>query len=169
MPDVRLPSFRSSKPEDAHLVRTLLASATSSALRLSAFADPSSRAITDRRRRHIWPAVLANTRLGIHTLRLQNVLSRPAHDLPASWDPALPESGTTFLPSPGAAARVGFIAARLRGRRLRFTSVHSGGSAPAFKTCRQQSRAGASVSASIRLGLTPACSGLAALAADARR
>ena len=169
MPDVRLPSFRSSKPKDAHLVRTFLAAATSSALRLSAFADPSSRAITDRRRRHIWPAVLANTRLGIHTLRLQNVLSRPAHDLPASWAPALPVAGTSLLPSPGAAARAGLIPVLLRVPRSLFTLVHSGGSAPKCQTCRQQRRAGASDSSYTFGCLTSACSGLAALAADARR
>ena len=101
--------------------------------------------------------------------RAETLLTRPAKSLPASWAPALPVSGTSLLPSPGAAARAGFIAVRLRGRRSRFTSVHSGGSAPAFKTCRQQSRAGASVSSSILPGLTPACSGLASLVADASR
>jgi len=97
------------------------------------------------------------------------LLPRPAQSVPASWAPALPVAGTSLLPSPGAAARARFISVLLRSPRPQFTSAHSGGSAPAFKTCRQPSRAGAPVPSSICLGLTPACSGLASLVADARR
>jgi len=101
--------------------------------------------------------------------RTGTLMTRPASALSASGAPALPVAGTSLLPSTGAAALAAFIPVLPRGRRRRHITVQSGGSAPAFKTCRQRNRAGASVSASIRLGLTPACSGLAALAADARR
>jgi len=137
------------KPADASVLLNDIGADRSSALRLSVvtgWAMPS----TPRR-------------------RTEALLTRPANDLPASWAPALPVSGTSLLPSPGAAALAGSIPALLSGRSRRHITVQSGGSAPAFKTCRQQGRAGASVSSSIRLGLTPACSGLATLAADARR
>ena len=147
MPDVRLPSFESSKPEDAHLVRTFLTAAASLALRLSAFAVRSAPMDTGRRLPGLLPLRVRGTQLGRSPQRLQFLGSRPAHDLPASGAPALPESGTSFLPSPGAAARAGFIPVRLRVHRSPYIPVHSGGSAPAFKTCRQRSRAGASVSA----------------------
>jgi len=79
--------------------------------------------------------------------RADTLLTRPAQSLPTSWAPALPVAGTSLLPSPGAAALAGFIPVLLRGRRRRHITVQSGGSAPAFNTCRQQSRAGASDSA----------------------
>ncbi len=147
MPDVRLPSFASSKPVNAHLVRTALASDASSALRLAAFAVPSWPTGTGRRQQACLPCRVRCTVFDRSHRRFHFVLSRPAHDLPASGAPALPESDTTLLPSPGAAARAGLIPVRLRVHPFPFTSVQSGGSAPAFKTCRQPSRAGASVSA----------------------
>jgi len=136
-------------PEDAHVFASGVGAETLPALRLSVVAGtdvPSAKG-----------------------QRADTLLTRPAKSLPALGAPALSVSGTSLLPSPGAAALAGFIPVLLRGRRRRHITVQSGGSAPAFKTCLQPSRAGASVSASIRLGLTPACSGLAALAADARR
>ena len=147
MPDVRLPSFESSKPEDAHLIRPFVTADASLALRLSAFAVPAAPMHTRRRQPALLPCRVRGAQLGRSTRRLQVVLSRPAHDRPASRAPALPESGTTFLPSPGAAARAGFIPVRLRVHRSPVIPGHSGGSAPAFKTCHQQTRAGASVSA----------------------
>jgi len=110
--------------------------------------------------------VAGRTVLSTQRGRTDTLLTRPANDLPASGAPALPVSGTSLLPAPGAAARAGLISVLLRGRRSRHIAVHSGGSGPAFKTCRQQGRAGASVSSSIRPGLTSGCSGLATLAAE---
>jgi len=134
------------KPADASVLLNDIGADRSSALRLSVvtgWAMPS----TPRR-------------------RTEALLTRPANDLPASWAPALPVSGTSLLPSPGAAARAGFIPVLLRGRGSHHIAVHSGGSGPAFKTCLPQSRAGASVSSHTRRGLTSGCSGLAALAAE---
>ncbi len=169
MPDVRHQGFGSSKPENARLVRTVLASDASSALRQSAFADRSSPTHTGRRQPALLPFRVPAIELGLSAHRDRNVLSRPANDLRAYWAPALPVSGTSLLPSPGAAARAGLIPVLLRFRRSPVIAVHSGGSAPAFKMCRQLRRAGASVSSYTFGGLTSACSRLATLAADARR
>ena len=169
MPDVRHQGFRSSKSENARLVRTVLAPDASSALRQSACADRSSPTHTGRRQPALPPLRVRATELSLSVHRAPHVLSRPANDLPAYWAPALPVSGTSVLPSPGAAARAGLIPVLLRVRWSPSITVHSGGSAPAFKTCRQLSRAGASVSSYTFGRLTSACSGLATLAADARR
>jgi len=133
-------------PTDANVVASSVGAETLPALRLSVV--PGSAVPSTPRR------------------RADTLLTRPAQFLPASWAPALPVRQASRLPSPGAAARAGFISVLLRGPRSRHTAVHSGGSAPAFKTCRQPKRAGASVSAHARPGLTSGCSGLASLAAE---
>ena len=169
MPDVRLPSFRSSKPEDALLVRTFLAAATSSALRLSAFADPSSPAITDRRRRHIWPrssrtpgsaftprdsrtsfsAQLTTSQL----LGLRRFPSRALPSFPHQAPP--PEPGS----SPSGSGFIGLYSSRFtRAAQHPHSKRAASSAAPELP------------SPPALLGsLTPACSGLATLAADARR
>ena len=98
--------------------------------------------------------------------RAGTLLTRPAQSLSVSWAPALPVSGTSLLPSPGAAARAGYAFVLLRGSTRRHIPACSGGSGPAFKTCLQLKRAGASVSAHAFGGLTSGCSGLASLVAE---
>lgn len=122
------------KPKDAVLVATATGADTFSALRLS---------------------VVAATFVSSTTCpRGLTLLTRPAIDLPASWAPALPVHQASFLPSPGAAARAGYAFVLLRGSTRRHIPACSGGSGPAFKTCLQLKRAGASVSAHAFGGLT---------------
>ncbi len=169
MPDVRLPSFSSSKPVNAHLVRSALASDASSALRLSAFADPSPPKGTDRRQPASQPHRSLNTQLGPSAQRRRHFLSRPANDLPALGlrrFPSLAHRSSPHRappPEPGASPSVSGFVGRSSPRFTRAAQhPHSKGAAsqhaPEFP------------SPPTLLGsLTPACSGLAALAADARR
>ena len=119
------------KPADARVLLNDLGADKSSALRLSVVAGGSMPS-TPRR-------------------RTDTLMTRPANNLSASWAPALPVSGTSLLPSPGAAARAGFTSVLLRGRRCRRIAVHSGGSAPAFK--RAASKAAPEIPSPLTLAL----------------
>ena len=147
MPDVRLPSFRileaGSRPSRPGLpyfghIPDLAA---------SAYADPSSSPSAGRRQQALLPSEVAITISAVQpggaraslpaqptTSQLQGLRRFPSPALPSFPHQAPP-------PEPGS------YPDRLRVRRSRLTSVPSGGSAPAFKTCRQLTRAGASVSA----------------------
>ena len=103
MPDVMLPSLRSSKPEDALLVRTSLVAATSSALRLSAFADPSSPELSDRRRR------------GLMARGVREQPARPSR--PAAPKRPFPPSSRPLSFLGSGASRRWHIAPSLTGRR----------------------------------------------------
>ena len=169
MPDVRLPSFSSSKPVSAHLVRTALASDTSSALRLSAFADPSSPAITDRRRRHIWPRSSrtpgsaftprrSRTSLSaqLTTSQLLGLRRFPSRALPSFPHQAPPpEPGS----SPSGSRFIG-----LQSSRFTRAAQHPHSKRAASENAPELPSPHAPLGS-----LTPACSGLAALAADPRR
>ena len=169
MPDVRLPRFRSSKSIDAHLVRSAITSDTSLALRFSA--SP-----THRRHRTLvvgrgrfspsgvaapssaFPSggVKASFPAQLTTSQLQGLRRSPSTALPSFPHQAPP-------PEPGSIPSFsGFVGVQTP----RFTRAAQH---PHSKRAASQVAPELPSPPTLLGSLTPACSGLAALAADARR